>query len=201
MDIRRRLPLALCIGFVAAGAAAQTPTGATQAPPAAMTLSTTAFEDGGIIPVKFSQAAPGAAPGEGASPALTWANAPAGTRSFFLHMHDLDFVRNRTTDDQVHWLVWHIPPTATGLPEGIPRGSQRADGSYQISVTGPVYRGPGAGAAGPLHHYVFELFALDIVLDVKPGEDAFATRKAIMSAIDGHVLGRAAYTGRFRRPQ
>jgi phosphatidylethanolamine-binding protein (PEBP) family uncharacterized protein len=64
-----------------------------------------------------------------------------------------------------------------------------------------VYRGPGASAAGPLHHYVFELFALDTVLDVKPGADAFETRKAIMTAIDGHILGRAAYTGRFRRPQ
>ena len=200
MGMRRLLPLALCIGFVATGAASQTTAGAAQAP-AAMTLSTTAFEDGGIIPVRFSQAAPGAAPGEGTSPALTWANAPAGTRSFFLHMHDLDFVRNRTTDDQVHWLVWNIPGTSTGLPEGLPRGSQLPDGSYQISVTGPVYRGPGAGAAGPLHHYVFELFALDTVLDVTPGEDAFATRKAIMGAIDGHVLARAAYTGRFRRPQ
>ena len=201
MGMRRLLPLALCIGLVATGAASQTATGTAQTPAAAMTLSTTAFEDGGIIPVQFSQAAPGAAPGEGTSPALTWANAPAGTRSFFLHMHDLDFVRNRTTDDQVHWLVWNIPATSTGLPEGLPRGSQLPDGSYQMSVTGPVYRGPGAGAAGPLHHYVFELFALDTVLDVKPGEDAFATRKAIMGAIDGHVLARAAYTGRFRRPQ
>ena len=201
MDIRRLLPLTLCIGFVAAAATAQTPPGPTPPRPAAMTLSTTAFEDGWIIPVRFSQAAPGAAPGEGTSPALTWANAPAGTRSFFLHMHDLDFVRNRTTDDQVHWLVWNIPGTSTGLPEGLPRGSQLPDGSYQMSVTGPVYRGPGAGAAGPLHHYVFELFALDTVLDVTPGEDAFATRKAIMGAIDGHVLARAAYTGRFRRPQ
>lgn len=182
-------------------AAQNTAGSAPPAPAPALTLTTTAFEDGGIIPVRFSQAAPGAAPGEGTSPALTWTNTPAGTRSFFLHMHDLDFVRNRTTDDQVHWLVWNIPATATGLAEGLPRGSQLADGSYQISVTGPVYRGPGASAAGPLHHYVFELFALDIVLDVKPGADAFETRKAIMSAIDGHVLGRAAYVGRFRRPQ
>src|SRR5690606_25530098 len=201
MGMRRLLPLALCIGLVATGAASQTATGTAQTPAAAFRLSPTACEDGGISPVQFGQAAPGPAPGAGTSPALTWANAPAGTRSFFLHMHDLDFVRNRTTDDQVHWLVWNIPATSAGLPEGLPRGSQLPDGSYQISVTGPVYRGPGAGATGPLHHYVFELFALDIVLDVKPGEDAFATRKAIMSAIDGHVLARAAYTGRFRRPQ
>src|SRR5262245_26413070 len=52
----------------------------------AMTLTTTAFPDGGAIPVQFSQAAPGAAQGEGTSPALNWANPPAGTQSFLLHM-------------------------------------------------------------------------------------------------------------------
>lgn len=173
-----------------------------QAPvvPSLMSLSTTAFPDGGIIPVKFSQAAPGAAPGEGTSPALTWINAPAGTQSFVLHMHDLDFSRNKTTDDQVHWLVWNIPGTSTGFPEGLPRGITLPDGSYQISVTGDVYRGPGAAANGPLHHYIFELFALDIIINIKPAGDAFENRKAVMQAMEGHILGRAAYGGRFKRP-
>lgn len=166
-----------------------------------MTLHTTAFEDGGIIPVKFSQAAEGAAPGGGTSPALTWTNAPAGTKSFVLHMHDVDFVREKTTDDQVHWLVWNIPGDQAGLPEGVPHGMQLPNGSYQISVTGPVYRGPGAAADGPLHHYIFEIYALDTVLDVKPAADAFQSRAAVMQAMQGHVLGKAAYTGRFRRPQ
>ena len=123
--------------------------------PLAMTLTVSGFPDGGQIPVKFSQAAPGVAAGEGKSPAITWANAPAGTQSFFLHMHDLDVVRNKTTDDQAHWVVWNIPATATGLPEGVAKGSQLPDGSFQISATGPMYRGPGAAASGPLHHYVF----------------------------------------------
>ncbi len=166
-----------------------------------MTLHTTAFEDGGIIPVKYSQAAEGAAPGEGTSPALMWTNVPAGTKSFVLHMHDVDFAREKTTDDQVHWLVWNIPADKTALPEGLPRGAQLPDGSYQISVTGPVYRGPGAAASGPLHHYVFEVYALDIVLDQEPAADAFLTRTAVMQAMQGHVVGKAAYVGRFRRPQ
>ena len=166
-----------------------------------MTLITTAFEDGGIIPIKYSQAAEGAAPGEGTSPTLSWANAPAGTKSFVLHMHDLDFVHNKTTDDQVHWLVWNIPAYKTGLPEGIPKGTQMSDSSYQISVTGPVYRGPGAAANGPLHHYIFELFALDTTLNMEPAADAFQTRSIVMKAMQGHILGRVAYTGRFRRPQ
>src|SRR5262245_17364510 len=164
-----------------------------------MTLTISGFPDGGIIPVKFSQAAPGAAPGEGTSPAMTWANAPSGTQSFFLHMHDLDLARNKTTEDQAHWVVCNIPASATGLPEGVPRGSQLADGSYQISVTGPVYRGPGAAANGPLHHYMFELYALDTKLDVKPAGDAFETRINVIRAIQGHILGKAVYGGLFRR--
>src|SRR5690606_38669977 len=110
---------------------------------AQMVLTTTAFPDGGEVPVRFSQAAEGAAPGEGTSPALSWDNVPAEARSFVLHMHDLEVARNRTTDTQVHWLVWNVPGDARGLPEGVPRGSQLANGAYQISATGPVYRGPG----------------------------------------------------------
>ena len=166
-----------------------------------MTLTVSGFADGGQIPVKFSQAAPGAAPGGGTSPAMHWANAPAGTQSFFLHMHDLDLARNKTTDDQAHWVVWNIPPTATGLPEGVPKGSQLPDGSYQTSATGPMYRGPGAAANGPLHHYMFELYALDTKLDVTPSGDAFETRAKVMQAVQGHVLAKAVYGGLFRRPQ
>jgi Raf kinase inhibitor-like YbhB/YbcL family protein len=191
------LPIALALTD---GAVAAQRAGAGGGGPA-MTLTTTAFPDGGQIPVKFSQAAPGAAPGEGTSPELKWTNAPAGTQSFLVHMHDLDVARNRTTDDQLHWLVWNIPATATGLPEGLPRGATLADGSYQTSATGPVYRGPGAAATGPLHHYIFELYALDVMLDVQPATDAFETRTKVLSAVQGHVLGKAVYMGFFRRPQ
>src|SRR5258708_7118544 len=166
-----------------------------------MTMTVSGFPDGGQFPVKFSQAAEGVATGEGTSPAITWTNAPAATQSFFLHMHDMDLARNKTTDDQPHWVVWNIPATATGLPEGVPKGSPRPDGSSQISATGPMYRGPGAGANGPFHHYVFELFALDTKLDVQPAADAFETRANVMKAIHGHILAKAVYVGLFRRPQ
>jgi Raf kinase inhibitor-like YbhB/YbcL family protein len=173
--------------------------GAAPAPP--MTMSVEGFPDGGQFPVKFSQAAPGVATGEGTSPAITWANVPAGTQSFVLNMHDMDVVRTKTTDDQAHWVVWNIPATITGLPEGVPKGSQLADGSYQISATGPMYRGPGAPANGPFHHYVFELYALDTKLDVKPSADAFETRTKVIAAMQGHILGKAVYGGLFKRPQ
>src|SRR5271163_1790843 len=100
---------------------------ANPAPPA-MTLTIQGFPDGGQIPVKFSQAAPGVAVGEGTSPAMQWANAPDGTQSFVMHMHDLDGTRNKTSDDQVYWVVWNIPASSAGFSEGICKGSQLADG-------------------------------------------------------------------------
>jgi Raf kinase inhibitor-like YbhB/YbcL family protein len=177
------------------------PQGPATPPSPAMVLTVSGFPDGGQIPVKFSQAAPGAAPGEGTSPAMSWINVPPGTQSFVLNMRDLDVARNRTTEDQAHWVVWNIPGNTTSLPEGVPRGSQRPDGSYQISATGPVYRGPGAPATGPQHHYMFELYALDTKIDVQPTADAFETRANVMRAMQGHVLGKAVYGGLFRRPQ
>lgn len=167
--------------------------GAPANPP--MVLTTPAFPDGGVIPARYTQA------GEQVSPALNWANAPANTASFVLHMHDPEVARNRTTEDQVHWLVWNIPGTAKGLPEGVPKGAELPDGSRQISASGSVYRGPGAPATGPMHHYTFEVYALDTKLDVPPGTDAWESRKAVMSAMNGHIIGKAVYMGLFRRPQ
>lgn len=194
--------LALSGLLLAAPVLAQAPpaTPAAAPPPPAMVLTVQGFPDGGPIPVRFSQAAPGAAPGEGTSPALTWTNVPAGTRSFVLNMRDLDVARNRTTEDQAHWVVWNIPASATGLAEGLPRGAKLPNGAYQISATGPVYRGPGAPATGPQHHYMFELYALDIELAVEPAADAFETRTKVFAAMQGHVLGKAVYGGLFRRP-
>jgi Raf kinase inhibitor-like YbhB/YbcL family protein len=166
-----------------------------------MTLTIPAFPDGGQFPVKYSQAAEGVAPGEGTSPAISWANPPAGTQSFFLNMHDEDVARNKTTDDQAHWVVWNIPASATGLTEGQPKGAKLPNGAYQISATGQMYRGPGAGANGPKHHYMFEIYALDTTIDVQPSADAFETRANVMKATQGHVLGKAVYGGLFKRPQ
>lgn len=191
---------AMMLGLTVASIAQNTGGGPRPAqPPPAMTLTIPGYPDGGHVPVKFTQAAPGVAPGEGTSPAIEWANAPAGTQSFLINMHDMDNLRGKTTDDQVHWVVWNIPASLTGLPEGVPKGSQLPDGSYQISATGPMYRGPGAPANGPFHHYVIELYALDTKLDVKPSADAFATRAEVMKAIQGHILAHSVYDGLFKR--
>src|SRR5256885_773358 len=99
------LPLASTVAGQAQRAGGPAPAG----PPMTMTIA--GFADGGQIPVRFSQAAEGVAPGEGTSPAITWSNPPADTRSFVLNMHDMDVVRNKTSDDQAHWVVWNIPAT------------------------------------------------------------------------------------------
>jgi len=193
MRIRTCLGLIAMAGLLPAALAAQAPAGAPPRP--ALTLTTPAFADGAPIPAKYTQA------GEQVSPALAWTNVPEGTQSFVLHMRDPDVARNRTTEDQVHWLVWNIAGTEKGLPEGVPKGATLPDGKQQISASGPVYRGPGAPASGPAHHYTFELYALDTKLDVQPGADAWETRSKIWQAMNGHILGKAVYVGLFRRPQ
>ena len=60
-----------------------------------------------------------------------------------------------------------ILATATGLTQGRPDGFELPDGSRQISASGSRYRGPGASATGPIHHYLMELYALDTMLEVK----------------------------------
>jgi len=196
MTLKTGAALVVALALTPSGLGAQAPVGQPATPPPPpLTLTTTAFPDGGVIPIKYSQA------GEQVSPVLTWTNVPAGTRSFVLHMRDPDVARNKTTEDQVHWLVWGIPGTATGMAEGQPKGSTLPDGSRQISASGEVYRGPGAGANGPLHHYTFELFALDTTIDAPAGADAWATRTAVYDAMQGHILGKAVYVGLFRRPR
>jgi Raf kinase inhibitor-like YbhB/YbcL family protein len=159
-----------------------------------MTLTSSAFADGAMLSAKYVQA------GDEVSPPLAWSGAPDSTQSFVLIVHDLDAAAGPSgTDDVLHWLVWNIPGTATSLPEGIPHGPL-ADGARQISVSGPYYRGPAAPASGSPHHYVFELYALDTMLDVPAvGASPAATRAAVMAAMAGHVRGKGVLVGRYRR--
>jgi Raf kinase inhibitor-like YbhB/YbcL family protein len=187
---------AMSLLALALNAAAQNPPargGGPAAPP--MMLTTNGWADGDDIPAKYTQA------GDQISPELKWTNTPPGTVSFVLLMHDPDVATNGTTDDQLHWLVWNIPGTATGLPEHVPQGAQLPDGSMQVSATGPVYRGPGAPATGPKHHYTLEVFALDTKLDVPQAATWQETRANVWKAMQGHVRGKAVYAGLFHRPQ
>jgi Raf kinase inhibitor-like YbhB/YbcL family protein len=174
-----------------------------------MTLESPAWPDGGVIPARYTQ------PGRDVSPALRWSGAPEGVVSFVLVARDLDAVSGPAAEDALHWLVWNIPGTATGLPEGVAPGNAPAapqpfgpgpppppkDGPRQISATGPAYRGPAAPASGPAHHYVFEVYALDAWIDVAAvGQSPSATRAAVTAALAGHVRAKGVFTGRYRRP-
>src|SRR5215831_21304405 len=114
-----------------------------QTPPLLMT--TTAWEDGGVIPDKYTQAAGPDAP----SPELKWSQVPMGTQSFVLLLHDPEPALNKGLMDVTHWLVWNIPATATGLPEGVPAAAERPDGARQVSLRANGFMGPGAPANGP----------------------------------------------------
>ena len=166
------------------------PPGPSSAP--GLTLTTTAFDDGSIIPPKFTQAV-----ANPISPKLQWTNVPANTVSFVLTVRDPDGAPEKKVDDVLHWMVFNIPGTVRELPEGVPPTPQLADGTIQAKNTrgGVGYRGPGAGAAGPYHHYTFELYALDTKLDLGPD----AMRGEVLKAIDGHILAKAVLVGRFHR--
>lgn len=160
-----------------------------------MTLTTSAFADGAVVPNKYTQA------GDQVSPALSWTGAPDSAKSFVLVMHDIDVASGPTGEDVLHWLVWNIPGNATSLPEGVPQGGEQPNGMRQISVSGPYYRGPGAPATGPLHHYVFELYALDMTIDVPAvGQTPSETRAAVIAAMQGHIRGKGVLVGLFKRP-
>ena len=82
---------------IAATAQAQTPPAAPPRP-TPLTLATSAWPDGGVIPIKYTQA------GEQLSPALTWTNVPAGTVTFVVNMIDPDVAIQRGTETQPHWI-------------------------------------------------------------------------------------------------
>lgn len=157
-----------------------------------LTLTTSAFSDGGEIPARFTQSDPNAV-----SPKLEWTNVPAGTVTFALILHDPDVALQKKTDDVLHWMIFNIPGTAHELTEGVPANATLPDGTVQAkNLRGGVgYMGPGAPAVGPHHHYSFELFALDTKLDLGPD----ATRADVLKAIDGHILGKGVLVGRFHR--
>ena len=143
--------------------------------------------------------------GENKSPAFefhwslanTPGTAPEGLQTYAVIFHDIENSTNKGTADTLHWTAFNIPGTAKGLPEGLgpgdlPDGTRNGPGIAARGGNPGAYFGPGAGP-GPFHHYVFEFYALDTKLDLP----AAATRDDLLKAMEGHVLGKAAYVGRF----
>ena len=169
----------------------------------ALSVTSNAFPDGGVIPLK------NAFRGDNMSPDFEFhwnmgtemAQAPAGLQSYAVIFHDIENSTNKTTQDTLHWSAFNIPGDAKGLPAGLGEGTL-ADGTVNgpgIANRGGMpgrYFGPGAGP-GPYHHYVFEFYALDTKLNL----DGSATREQLENAMNGHIIGKAAYVGRFHTEQ
>ena len=160
-------------------------------PPSQFKIMSSAFSDGSKIPTQFSCADPNAT-----SPALSWSNPPAAAMSFALIMHDPEGAPMKSSTDVTHWILWNLPASSTSLtanvkpdssPDGIAQGKNvRGVNGYQ-----PPCPPPGAVP----HHYTFELYALDTKVDLPAG----STRADLLKAMDGHVIGKAAYIGLFGR--
>ena len=152
---------------------------------AAFSISSPAFTEGGNIPSKFTCDAGQQNP----SPALAWKDAPAGTKSFVLIMHDPDApLANGFT----HWVLFDIPATTTSLPENFQAGSVGVSGNSGFRRQG--YGGPCPPSG--VHHYHFTLSALDTEsLGLKEG----ATKADVEKAMQGHVIGSADLTGLYQR--
>ena len=151
-------------------------------------LTSPAFSDGGPIPRAHT------CDGADLSPPLTWTGAPDGTRQLALIMDDPD-APGRTF---VHWVLYRVTPTVTGLASGFPRDAETTkpvaarQGVNDFPATG--YRGP-CPPPGPAHRYVFTLYALGAELTLPPG----ATKALLLQALQGHVLGETQLTGKFGR--
>jgi Raf kinase inhibitor-like YbhB/YbcL family protein len=187
------IALALSVGAMLAQGPPAGGAGKKQATPG-MSLSSPDFEDGGVIPDKFTQAVPKAV-----SPKLVFGNVPMGTVTFALIMHDPDAALNKNPEDVLHWMAFNIPGTAKGLDGGLATDAKLPDGTVQAKNRGgnPGFMGPGNPAINPYHHYTLELYALDTTLSLGPD----ATRDDVLKAMAGHIVGKAVLVGRFHRPQ
>jgi Raf kinase inhibitor-like YbhB/YbcL family protein len=178
-----RIVLALIVSGALVTEAAWAQRGGFRLPP--LLMQTDAFPDGGVIPIKYARA------GENVQPGFRFSNAPESTVSYAIIFHDLDVAIGGNTDDVVHWIVWNIPASAGGIPEGgLPEGA--VQGRNLMGQNS--YFGPGAPPGPRDHHYVFELYALNAMLDLPPT----AGRAELLQAMAGKVVAKAAYVGRFR---
>jgi Raf kinase inhibitor-like YbhB/YbcL family protein len=176
----------LAIGLISASVLGfgQTKIDLTPKTPTALTVTSEDFRDGTRIPSKNS------ASGGNASPRLNWSTVPAKTKSVALLVDDPD------ANGFVHWILYNVSPETNQLQSGLPR-------SDRLNVIGSAMQGRngtgGLGYFGPkpppgkAHHYQFKVYALDIMLPIKPG----ASKVEVERAMSGHVLSKGELVGLF----
>lgn len=151
----------------------------------AFQIATTAFRDGGSISKKFT------CDGPDVSPALSWSDPPAGTKSLAIIADDPDAPGGMW----VHWVLYDLPADTRKLPEGVAKDRELPSGALQgRNDFGKIgYNGP-CPPRGSEHRYFFKLYALD----AKTGLKAGATKRDLEHAMRGHILAQAQFIGKYQ---
>lgn len=148
-----------------------------------MLLTSPSFEDGGMIPRKFT------CDGGDINPELQIQNVPPGAKSLALIMHDPDApIEGGFT----HWVVWDIDPAAPLIKEeSIPPGAiEGMNGAGRVGYMGPCPP-PGHG----VHHYQFRLYALAEPLELPET----TTAVQLEAALEKHLLETTELVGLYSR--
>ena len=155
----------------------------------ALTLTSPAFGPNGAIPKKHT------CEGDDVSPALAWSGVPAKAKSLALIVDDPDAPDPKAPKTTwVHWVVYDIPPTQSGLPEGAGRSPLPAGARDGVND----WKRPGYGGPCPpvgRHRYFHKLYALDTEL----GDLKNPTKATIENAMQGHVLEKAELVGTYQK--
>ncbi len=156
-------------------------------PTRSLTLSCPDIAPGSAIPRRFT------CQGAGLSPPLSWAGVPPGAQSLALTVLDPDAPDPAAPQlTWTHWLVFNLPPTASGLPEGVkelPQGALQGINGWGEARYGAVC--PPIGR----HRYFFRLYALDTTLPRSAGTSA----AALLAAMQGHVLAESEFMGTYQK--
>lgn len=158
-------------------------------PQVGFAIQSPAFSRGSEIPRLFT------CEGRDLSPPLSWSKPPGGTRSLALIVDDPDAPDPRAPRRTwVHWVVYNLPPTASGLPEGVAEGELPAGARLG---TNDWRRTRYGGPCPPIgrHRYFHKLYALDTELS----DLAAPTKAELERAMEGHVLARAELVGTYRK--
>ena len=148
-------------------------------------MRSTAFEEGGMIPKKYT------CDGVDVSPPLKWDNVPDGTKSLALISDDPD----APVGTWVHWVLYARPPDPRELPENIPPKKALENGAKQGTNDFRKIGYGGPCPPGGTHRYYFKLYALDIELRLDPG----MTKGELLKAMEGHILAEGQLMGRYKR--
>ncbi len=155
-----------------------------------LTIRSSAFADQARIPKRFT------GDGEDVSPELSWSGVPAGAKELALICDDPDAP---TPEPWVHWVIYKITTTATGLRENVPKTgsmSEPAGAMQGVNSWGAIgYRGPAPPRGHGVHHYHFKLYAVDTALKVSAGVD----KKKLLSAMQGHIVAQGEAVGTYER--